>query len=102
MYSALTSEIFVRSDSKIVGVDSEYIALIQKLTIYLYPFLRYRAHKFYADGRTAGRTDGHGLIDFSILPDQEYIYMSIPKSDISNTYKHRTKLVYPFSLWKWI
>ena len=91
MYSALTSEIFVRSDSKIVGADSKYIALIQKkLTIYLYSFLRYLVNR-----RTDGRTDRHGSIDFCGLSDHKYIYMSIPISSPSVRYNFCTNTIYP-------
>ena len=46
---------------------------------YLYPFLSFSVHNFCA------RTDGQTFFEkvFFFLPDQEYIYMSIPISTIS-------------------
>ena len=51
---------------------------------YLYPFLSFSVHNFCArtaDGQTDGQTFFEKVIFFS--PDQEYIYMSIPISSIS-------------------
>ena len=47
---------------------------------YLYPFLSFSVHNFCA--RTDGQTDIFKKFNF-FSPDQEYIYMSIPISTIS-------------------
>ena len=57
---------------------------------YVHPFLSFSVQKF------CGRTDGQTLFQkvFLFLPDQEYIYMSIP---ISTIFPILTKVIYLFS-----
>ena len=65
---------------------------------YLYPFLSFSVHNFCA--RSDGRTDGQTFFEkvFFFLADQEYIYMSIPISTISQiSPPFWPKLAYLFS-----
>ena len=79
-----------------VSIPSIHLSNQKTVLDYLYSFLSFSVHNLCA--RTDGLTDGQKFFENVLFfpPDQEYIYMSIPISIISQISLPVTKVSIPF------
>ena len=92
----------IRVEILAVSIPSIHLSNKKTALDYLYPLLSFSVHCVLL--RPAGRTDGQTFFEkvFFFLADQEYIYMSIPISTISQILPPFWPKYTFFFLWKWV